>query len=59
MLKFLTYLVASPLYPLLDIPWEGIILDADIYIAIFLANNEYSLYFVIPNAESYRSNLIM
>ena len=36
---------------LLNIPWEGIMLRGDFYIAIYLANNEYGLSFVIPNAD--------
>ena len=36
---------------LLNIPWEGIMLQGDFYIAIYLANNEYGLSFVIPNAD--------
>ena len=35
----------------LNIPWEGITLQGDFYIAIYLANNEYGLSFVIPDAE--------
>ena len=36
---------------LLNIPWEGIFLQGDFYTAIYLANNEYGLTFVIPNAD--------
>ena len=36
---------------LLNIPWEGIMLRGDFYIAIYLANNEYGLTFVIPDAD--------
>ena len=35
---------------LLNIMWEGIMLQGDFYIAIYLANNEYGLTFVIPDA---------
>ena len=35
---------------LLNIPWEGIMLRDDFYIGIWLANNEYGLTFVIPDA---------
>ena len=38
-------------YTLLSIPWEGIMLQGDFYIAIYLANNEYGLTFVIPDAD--------
>ena len=36
---------------LLSIPWEGLFLQGDFYIGIYLANNEYGLTFVIPNAD--------
>ena len=36
---------------LLNIPWEGIMLRDDFFIAIYLANNEYGLSFVIPDAD--------
>jgi hypothetical protein len=35
---------------LLTIPWEGIMLKDGFFIAIYLANNEYGLCFVIPDA---------
>ena len=35
---------------LLNIPWEGIMLQGDFFIAIYLASNEYGLCFVIPDA---------
>ena len=35
---------------LLNIPWEGIMLRDGFFIAIYLANNEYGLIFVIPDA---------
>ena len=35
---------------LLTIPWEGIMLQGDFFIAIYLANNQYGLCFVIPDA---------
>ena len=35
---------------LLDIYWEGIMKQGDFFIAIYLANNEYGLVFVIPDA---------
>jgi hypothetical protein len=35
---------------LLNIPWEGISLRGDFFVAIYLANNEYGLCFVIPDA---------
>jgi hypothetical protein len=36
---------------LLNIPWEGITMRDGFYIAIYLANNEYGLSFVIPDAD--------
>jgi hypothetical protein len=36
---------------LLTIPYEGIFLKGDFYIAIYLANNEYGLTIVIPDAD--------
>ena len=38
-------------YRLIDIPWEGIIRRDDQFIAIFLANNEFGICFVIPDAD--------
>jgi hypothetical protein len=35
---------------LLNIYWEGIMKQGDYFIAIYLANNEYGLIFVIPDA---------
>ncbi len=35
---------------LLDIYWEGIMLRDGFFIAIYLANNEYGLIFLIPDA---------
>ena len=36
---------------LVDVPWEGIMLRDGYFTAIFLANNEYGLVFVIPDAD--------
>ena len=38
-------------YRLIDIPWEGIIRRDDQFIAIFLANNEFGICFVIPDGD--------
>ena len=35
---------------LLNIYWEGIMKQGDFFIAIYLANNEYGLVFVVPDA---------
>jgi hypothetical protein len=37
-------------FSLLTIPWEDIMLRDGFFIAIYLANNEYGLCFVIPDA---------
>ena len=36
---------------LLTIPWEGITLRDDFFQAVYLANNEFGIVFVIPDAE--------
>ena len=36
---------------LLSIPYEGIFLRDNFFVAIYLANNEYGLTFVIPDAD--------
>jgi len=38
-------------WTLLDIPWEGITRRGDYFIAIFLANDDFGICFVIPDAE--------
>jgi hypothetical protein len=37
-------------WTLLDIPWEGIMREGDYFQAVFLANNEFVVVFVIPDA---------
>jgi len=37
-------------WTLLDIPWEGITLRDGFFNAVFLANNEFGIVFVIPDA---------
>ena len=44
-------------WTLLDIPWEGIMQRDGCFIAIFLANNEYGLVFVIPDADWVKGKL--
>ena len=44
-------------WSLLDIPWEGIMKVGDFFQAIFLANNEFGLVFVIPDAPWVRGRL--
>jgi len=36
-------------WTLLDVPWEGITHEGDFFIAVFLANNQFGLVFVIPD----------
>ena len=36
---------------LVDIPWEGVFLRDGHYTAIYLANNEFGISFVIPDAD--------
>ena len=37
-------------WTLLDIPWEGIMKQGEFFICIFLANDEFGIVFVIPDA---------
>jgi hypothetical protein len=41
----------------LDIPWEVITLRDGFFNAVFLANNEFGIVFVIPDAEWVDVNL--
>jgi hypothetical protein len=36
---------------LVDIPWEGITREGDCFLAVFLANNQFGLAFLIPDAH--------
>ena len=38
-------------WTLLDIPWEGISLVGDFYQAVFLANDQFGIVFIIPDAD--------
>lgn len=38
-------------WKLTDIPWEGIMKQGDFFIAIFLANDQYGIVFVIPDED--------
>ena len=42
--------VADVGYTLIDMPWEGVTLRGDHYYGVFLANDEFGIGFVIPNA---------
>ena len=44
-------------WTLLDVPWEGITKQDDFFIAVFLANNEFGLVFVIPDTDWLDSEL--
>ena len=47
----LTEIWGDDAYRLIDIPWEGVSRQDGFYIAIFLANNEFGLVFVIPDED--------
>jgi len=36
-------------WTLLDVPWEGITREGDFFLAVFLANNQFGICFVIPD----------
>ena len=38
-------------YSLIEVPWEGVSRLDGFYIAVFLANNDFGLVFVIPDAD--------
>jgi len=38
-------------WTLIDIPWEGVLLEDGYYKAIFLANNEFGIVFIIPDQD--------
>ena len=54
----LTEIWSEDAYRLTDIPWEGVGAQDGFYIAIFLANNEFGLVFVIPDADWLSDELI-
>jgi hypothetical protein len=47
----LTEIWGDDAYSLIDTPWEGVSRHDDFYIAVFLANNEFGLVFVIPDDD--------
>lgn len=47
----LTEIWEDDAYSLLDVPWEGVTWQDDFYVTVFLANNEFGLVFVIPDAD--------
>jgi hypothetical protein len=44
-------------WSLTDIPWEGITKQGDFFIAVFLANDQYGIVFVIPDSDWVTRNL--
>ena len=47
----LTEIWGEDAYSLIDVPWEGVTRQDGFYVAVFLANNEFGLVFVIPDAD--------
>ena len=47
----LTEIWGDDAYSLIDVPWEGVTRQDGFYIAIFLANNDFGLVFVIPDED--------
>jgi uncharacterized protein YhdP len=47
----LTEIWGDDAYRLIDIPWEGVTRQDGFYVAIFLANNDFGLVFVIPDED--------
>jgi hypothetical protein len=47
----LTDIWGEDAYRLINTPWEGVSNQDGFYIAVFLANNDFGLVFVIPDAD--------
>jgi len=47
----LTEIWGDDAYRLIDVPWEGVTRQDGFYIAIFLANNDFGLVFLIPDED--------
>ena len=45
----LTEIWGDDAYSLIDVPWEGVTRQDGFYVAVFLANNDFGLVFVIPD----------
>ena len=45
----LTEIWGDDAYSLIDVPWEGVTRQDRFYVAVFLANNQFGLVFVIPD----------
>ena len=45
----LTEIWGDDAYRLIDVPWEGVTRQDRFYVAVFLANNQFGLVFVIPD----------
>jgi hypothetical protein len=49
--RSLTEIWGDDAYSLIEIPWEGVTSQDGFYIAVFLANNDFGLVFVIPDSD--------
>ena len=47
----LTEIWGDDAYRLIDVPWEGVTRQDRFYVAVFLANNDFGLVFVIPDED--------
>jgi hypothetical protein len=47
----LTEIWGDDAYSLIDTPWEGVSRHDGFYVAVFLANNNFGLVFVIPDED--------
>ncbi len=47
----LTEIWGDDAYSLFQVPWEGVTRQDGMYIAVFLANNDFGLVFVIPDED--------
>jgi hypothetical protein len=47
----LTEIWGDDAYRLIDTPWEGVSRHDGFYVAVFLANNDFGLVFVIPDED--------
>ena len=45
----LTEIWGEDAYSLIDTPWEGVTRQDGFYVAVFLANNQFGLVFIIPD----------
>jgi hypothetical protein len=47
----LTEIWGADAYSLSEVPWEGVSWQDGFYVAVFLANNQFGLVFVIPDRD--------